>query len=100
MTFATWLRRKKPSDVTEKTPLSERMRSRAQNPQNTTAKRKTRKPRRRGGLERMSMRGREKFKNRKWLPILHTIRTERMKDIRALAMVFPNGFKASFDQAA
>jgi hypothetical protein len=37
---------------------------------------------------------------RKWLPVLHTIRTERMKDIRALAMVFPNGFKASFDQAA
>jgi hypothetical protein len=38
MTFATWLRRKKPSDVTEKTPLSEPMRSRAQNPQNTAAK--------------------------------------------------------------
>jgi hypothetical protein len=40
------------------------------------------------------------FKKMKWLPVLHTIRTERMKDIRALAMVFPNGFKASFDQAA
>jgi hypothetical protein len=61
MTFATWLQRKKPSDVTEKTPLSEPMRSRAQNPQNTAAKGKTRKPRRRGGLERRAIRGREKF---------------------------------------
>jgi hypothetical protein len=63
MTFATWLRRKKPSDVTEKTPLSEPMRSRAQNPQNTAAKGKTRKVRQKAGLERMVMSGREKFKN-------------------------------------
>jgi hypothetical protein len=36
----------------------------------------------------------------KWLPILHTLRTERMKDIRALAIMLPNGLGTSFDQAA